>query len=304
MSSFGNFGIDLKTKPFPDLSIIIVNYNTADMLARCLHSVHSQLSGKIEVIVVDNASDDDSVKIMQVHFPWARVIGNVENLGFAKANNQALEISRGTYIYFLNPDTELKQRAIDTAIAFMESKPEVGLAGTRVVNPDGSPQSSIERRYPGERHSHGEFSQLIGDIAWVLGASIIARRSVLKAVGGFDERFFIYGEDLDLCLSVRKLGWAIGFISEALVIHWGGASERDSLPLAVWKKKFDAELLFYEKHYSERTIKAIRRANILQAIWRIATLNLVLPFCGDKEVPLKKLGKYRLALTTFRERKA
>ena len=303
MLSFGNFGIALETKPLCDLSIIIVNYNTADMLVRCLHSIRSQSFNNPEVIVVDNASQDNSLEVTQGSLPWVKVIANKQNLGFAKANNQALKISNGKYIYFLNPDTEVKEGAFDAIIEFMESNPEVGLAGTRIVNPDGSSQSSIERRYPGQRYSRGELSGLNGDIAWVLGASMIVRRSVIRDIGGFDQRFFIYGEDLDLCLSVRRAGWTIGYISNAVAVHWGGASENDTLPVELWKKKLDAEFLFYKKHYSKKTIRAIRRANILQALWRIFTLNLTLPFCKNKEFSQEKLDKYRLIFITFRERK-
>ena len=292
----------LEANPLCDLTVIIVNHNTADMLVRCLDSIRSQSGHSPEVILVDNASHDDSLKVAEGFLPWLNVIVNKRNLGFARANNQALKISRGRYIYFLNPDTQLKEGAFDAMIQFMESNPEVGLAGTRIVNPDGSHQSSVERRYPGERHARGELSGLKGDIAWVSGASVIARRSVMREVMGFDERFFLYGEDLDLCLAVRNAGWTIGYIPGALVVHWGGVSERDTLPVDVWKKKFDAEFFFYQKHYSERTIKAIRRANIIQALWRIFTLTLTLPFCRNKEVPQGKLDKYRLMFTTFRER--
>ena len=293
----------LETKPVCDLTIIIVNYNTADMLVRCLHSISSQSGDNHEVIVVDNASQDNSLELTKATFPWVKVIANKRNLGFARANNQALGISKSKYIYFLNPDTEVKEGAFDAIIEFMESNPEVGLAGTRILNPDGSSQSSVERRYPGQRHSKGELYGLKGDIAWVLGASMVARRFVLRNIRGFDERFFIYGEDLDLCLSVRKSGWTIACIPNAVVVHWGGASERDTLPVEVWKKKFEAEFLFYKKHYSTETIKAIRRANIIHALWRILTLNLTLPFCKEKETSLKKLERYRLILTTYRERK-
>ncbi len=303
MSSFENSGIVLETKPPCDLSIIIVNYNTADMLVRCLHSICSQSGNNPEVIVVDNASQDNSVRLTNATFPWVKVIANKRNLGFAKANNQALKISKGKYIYFLNPDTELKDGTFDAIIEFMESNPEVGLAGTRIVNPDGSSQSSVEKRYPGQRYSKNKLSGLKGDIAWVLGASMISRRSILKDLEGFDEIFFVYGEDLDICLSIRKLGWIIGYIPNAVVVHWGGASEQDTLPVEVWKKKLDAEFLFYEKHYSKKAIKAIRQANIIHALWRIITLNLTLPFYIKKETSLKKLDRYRLILTTFRGKK-
>ena len=302
MLSFGNFAIVLETNPLCELTIIIVNHNTADMLVRCLHSIRSQSGHNPEVILVDNASQDNSLEVTKDFFPWLKVIANKRNLGFARANNQALKISKGKYIYLLNPDTELKKGAFDAIIEFMESNPEVGLAGTQILNPDGSSQSSVEKRYPGERHSKGELSRLKGDIAWVSGASMIVRGSVMREVMGFDERFFLYGEDLDLCLAVRNAGWTIGYIPDALTVHWGGASERDTLPVEVWKKKFDAEFLFYDKHYSKKTIKAIRRANIFQALWRIFTLNLTIPFCRNKEASQEKLEKYRLTFSTFRER--
>ena len=293
----------LEARPLFDLSIIIVNYNTADMLVRCLRSIHSQSSKSSEVIIVDNASQDNSLDIAEGSVPRLTVIGNKRNLGFARANNQALKVSRGRYIYFLNPDTELREGVLDAIIAFMGTNPEVGLAGTQILNPDGSIQSSVERHYPGERHSRGELSGLRGDIAWVSGASMIARRSVIRQVHGFDERFFLYGEDLDLCLAVRNAGWTIGYIPEAMVVHWGGVSERNTLPIDVWKKKFNAEILFYQKHYTDKTVRAIRRATIAQALWRIFTLKLTLFLRKNKEIPLKKLDRYRLMLAVFLETK-
>ncbi len=283
------------------LSIIVVNHNTADMLVRCLHSIRSQHSNDAEAIVVDNASQDGSVMVLRNAFPWVKLIANRQNLGFAKANNQAVEFATGDYIYFLNPDTEIKEGAFSAIIEFMVVNPEVGLAGTRILNPDGSPQSSVETRYPGERHSRGELSGLRGDIAWVLGASMIIRRSVFRDIGGFDERFFMYGEDLDLCAAVRMAGWKIGFIPNAVVVHWGGASERNTLPIEIWKKKFNAEIIFYRKYYLDTTIKAIGRANVIQALWRIFTLKLSIPFCKNKQVAQGKIDKYRVALAIFRK---
>ena len=125
----------------------------------------------------------------------------------------------------------------------------------------------------------------------------------MNDLGGFDERFFLYGEDQDLCLSIRRAGWAIGYIHDATVAHWGGQSERNHLPVNVWKKKFEAEFVFYKKHYSSRTIRGIRRAGLLQAYWRIATLKLFLPFCRDREMALNKLAKYKLVLEVFKNRK-
>ncbi len=178
-----------------DLSIIIVNYNTRDYLARCLQSL-AGISGIVaEIIVVDNASKDSSMKMVRERFPETTVIANTENRGFAKANNQAIAVSKGRYLYFLNPDAEVREGVPDAMISHMEKYPDVGLAGTRLANPDGSDQSSVESRYPGQKHAGKEMAGLKGDIAWVLGASMIARRMAVVNAGGFNEDFFLYGEE-------------------------------------------------------------------------------------------------------------
>ncbi|HOP48344.1 MAG TPA: glycosyltransferase family 2 protein [Desulfobacteraceae bacterium] len=286
----------MKTRSPYDLSVIIINYNTADLLAGCLNSVFEQSGCKFEVIVVDNASHDNSQSIVRNEFPYVKLIANESNIGFSRANNKGLEVCGGDYIYFLNPDTELRQGVFISMIEFMDSYKDIGLAGTGIVNPDGSFQPSLETHYPGQRHAKRELKGLRGDIAWVLGASMIIRREIIQELGGFDERFFLYGEDQDLCLRVRKAGWVIGFIPDAVAVHWGAQSERDNLPVEVWKKKLDAEVLFYKKHYSKSTVAAIKRGNLLQAFWRVFTLKLTLPFCADKHVCIRKLEKYQLLL--------
>lgn len=289
----------MKNNSICDLSIIIVNYNTECFLNRCLTTIASQSNVNSEVIVVDNASQDNSLDIVRNNFPWVTLKANECNVGFARANNQALKVCKGKYAYFLNPDTEVREGAFGKIVEFMDSCPDVGIAGTHIVNPDGSFQSSIEQYYPGEKYEKRELKDLKGNIAWVLGASMIGRRNIIDRLGGFDERFYLYGEDQDLCLRVRKEGWTIGYIPDAVIVHWGGKSERNNLPIEVWKKKFEAELLFYKKHYSKRAVRAIKRANIIQAFWRIFTLKLIIPFCIDKEISLNKLDKYKLALEIF-----
>ena len=283
----------------PGLSIIIVNYNTCDYLARCLESLSGSTEADCEIIVVDNASADASAAMVTERFPQVRIIANAENVGFARANNQAIALGSGRYYYFLNPDTEVRPGAIAAMIGYMETHPEIGLAGTKLINPDGSDQPSVESRYPGQKHARKEMARLKGDIAWVLGASMIARRQAILDIGGFCEEFFLYGEEQDLCLRLRKAGWRIGFIPESVVLHWGGKSERAHLPAAVWEKKFRAELVFYRRHYSRRAVRAICVENLIQAVWRIVSLNLAMPFYSDKTIPRLKLEKYRVALKVF-----
>ena len=278
----------------PDLSVIIVSYNTVDFLGRCLNSVASQSNVTWEVIVVDNCSKDGSTDFLREVFPWVELIANDQNLGFSRANNQALKFCKGRYVYYLNPDTEVQPDAFRKMVDFMDSHSDVGLAGTRLVYPDGSLQPSVENRYPGQRYAKNELKGLKGNTAWVLGASMIARQALIRTLEGFDENFFLYGEDLDLCLRIRKAGWLIGHVPEAEVIHWEGQSERGNLSVEVWEKKINAEFGFYRKHYSNKAVRAIMRSNLLQAYWRIFTLTLTLPFLKNKEEALAKLEKYKL----------
>jgi GT2 family glycosyltransferase len=287
-------------EPPPDLSIIIINYNTADLVLRCLSSIETQEGVAGEIFVVDNASTDGSPHMIASRFKSVHLIANSQNVGFSRANNQALQTASGRYILFLNPDTEVKPEALENAIRYMERNQKMGLAGFRLINPDGSPQQSLEHRYPGHRHAAGELTDLPGDIAWVPGAAMIARRQLVEQTQGFDERYFLYAEDVDLCISARKIGWEIGFIEDAVAVHWGGQSERGTTSASLWRKKFSAELIFYTKHYSPKTLQSIARSNLIQAYWRIATLKLTLPFVLNKPIAESKLAKYKVAVETFR----
>lgn len=289
-----------KTHSLPDLSVIIVNYNTADYLAACLNSLPLHKETSFEVILVDNASRDQSVSMVQKHFPQIRLIISPKNLGFAKANNLAVQEASGRYLYFLNPDTEVQPGCFQAMLCFMEKNTAVGMAGTRILYPDTTQQESFETKYPGQRHSAKELGKLPGRIAWLLGASLIARREAITLVGGFSEDFFLYGEDIDLGLKIRKAGWELGFIPEAKIVHWQGKSEQNTLPVEVFQKKLMAEALFYQKHYTRHTIQKICRANITQALWRIFTLNLETLLTQRSQPLHKKLERYRLALSFFR----
>ena len=165
----------------------------------------------------------------------------------------------------------------------MDANPQIGLAGCRIVNPDGSPQESVSLRYPGQKHCRGELDGLPGRIACVLGAAMIARTGLVRNLGGFDEDFFLYGEEQDLALRIRQSGFEIGFIPDAVVVHHGGQSESPANPAATWEKKVRAENIFYRKHYRPETIRRIHREELLKAAWRRATLRLSLPFARDPE---------------------
>lgn len=277
-----------------DVSIIIVSYNTADLTVACLESVFASQRVSYEVFVVDNASQDGSAGIIRDKFPQVRLVANEENRGFGAANNQALQECSGRYVIFLNPDTTVGTDSFFKMAAYMDAHSEVGLAGPRVLNPDGTRQDSMSTRYPGHRYGAADLGHLPGDIACVLGACQIASAGLLHELGGFDEDFFLYGEDQDLCLRIRKRGFEIGFIDDAVIMHHGGQSERGTLPAEVVRKKIRAELLFYRKHYRPETVRRLCQKQRRRAFWRIFFIRLLMSMMSDKTEAQGKLARYRV----------
>ena len=277
-----------------DISIIIVSYNTAYLIADCLASVEASHGMEKEIFVVDNASSDKSVELITTRFPAVKIIANQENKGFGPANNQGLLVCNGRYVIFLNPDTTIAQDTLQRAVSYMDENQRIGLAGAKILNPDGSLQPSVSYKYPGEKFATGELTGLPGEIACVLGAFMIARKSLLIDLHGFDEDFFLYGEDQDLCWRIRKKGFYIGCVENAEVLHWGGQSEIKTTPVALFEKKLKAEYLFYKKHYTFKTIARIKQAEKLKAFYRLITLKLVMPFCSNRIELQNKIDRYRL----------
>ena len=277
-----------------EVSVILVSYNAVDWLRICLDSIAADPDCRKEVFVVDNASTDESVALLKESYSWVHLLANKENRGFGAANNQVLTRCQGKFVFFLNPDTRVRAGSLRKLISFMEANPSIGLAGSRLISPEEEPQESFSYRYPGQSYTTTELTGLKGSIAWVLGASMMARAEVLRKVGGFDEDFFLYGEEQDLCLRIRKAGYEIGYCPEAVVVHRGGHSERTSSSLELWTKKTRAEYQFYKKHYLRPNIERILRREFIKAGWRIATLNLALPFVKNKMRAKEKLAKYRV----------
>ncbi len=285
----------------PVVSIVIVTYHSADVIGSCLDSIESAGSASREVFLVDNASTDGTAEVVRTRYPSVHLIANSDNRGFSAANNQAIPLCRGRYLFFLNPDAELTGGCLETAVRYMDENPAVGLAGTKVVYPDGVLQETISLRYPGQKHAANELKGLKGSIACVLGASMIARADLIRAIGGFDEDYFLYGEDQELCLRIRQQGFEIGYVDEAVVRHIGGHSERASASADRWRRKTLAEYLFYRKHYARETIRRISREDRFKARWRTLTIPLTLPFLRDGDAAREKLVKYRTILATLDE---
>lgn len=222
-----------------DLSIIIVNWNTKGFLLQCLESVYQFVKGmELELFVVDNGSIDGSVAAARERFPETKFIENQMNLGFAKANNQALSLSKGKYILLLNPDTQVKKNAIEILVSFMNVHREAGAAGAQLLNSDGSKQNSIANfsslatellnkrllrwlfpeAFPGKERDYPEPIEVDS----VIGACMIVRRDAIEQVGLLDEDYFLFLEETDWCYRMKKANWKIYHVPQAEIYHFQG----------------------------------------------------------------------------------
>jgi GT2 family glycosyltransferase len=244
------------------LSVVIVSYNVRSYLEECLKSVQEALEGiEGEVFVVDNHSDDDSVEVVRREYPWVNLIVNLENLGFAKANNQAIRRAQGEYVLLLNPDTVVTQDTFRGVLAFMDEHPKAGSAGVMMCYEDGSRAPESRRAVPtpwvAARKMLGFTKRYyLSDLPWdqpckievVSGAFCLLRHQALKTVGLLDEDFFMYGEDIDLSYRLLKGGWENWYLPYS-IIHYKGKSTQKSDYRYV-HVFYQAMLIFFQKHYS------------------------------------------------------
>ena len=229
------------------LSVVIVSYNTRDLLARCLASIAGEPRPPDEVIVVDNASADDSVTMVRARFPHVQVIANSKNRGFAAATNQGLQAATGDFLCLLNPDTELFPGALAALAAFLAAHPEVGVVGPTLLNADGTYQHAAFR-FPTlpmalfdffpvhhrllESRMNGRYPFMLYEQPFAmdhpLGACMLVRREACADVGLLDEQFFMYCEEIDWCRRIKQAGWAIMHVPDARVVHHGGQSTQQA----------------------------------------------------------------------------
>jgi GT2 family glycosyltransferase len=249
------------------LSIIVVNWNTRDLLVQCLQSLDDTVGLDFDVWVVDNGSTDDSVTVVRERFPHVHVIANPENVGFVRANNQALAGCHGRYVVLLNSDAQALAGSLDNAIQFMDEHPRAGIAGVRLVNPDRSFQASYTP-FPtlwrellmlsglGRRLIRPDFPSRGPEIekgaqaveGYVEGACLVARREAVDQIGGLDERIFMYSEEVDWCYRFYRAGWEVWYLPHTPIVHYGGQSTQKR------QGRMEAELYrsrvyFFCKHY-------------------------------------------------------
>lgn len=247
-----------------DLSVIIVNWNTRELLAQCLASIEAYPPEvPYEVWVVDNASGDGSAAMVRERFPGVRLIENEENVGFAAANNQAIEESRGKYVLLLNPDTEVQAGALQALLVFAEAHHQAGACGARLCYADGGLQPSCAPMHTPAR----EFWKLAYlDRIWRLasypmrrwdpetprrveaikGACLLLRREALEQVGPLDEQYFMYTEEVDLCYRLAEAGWELWWVPQATVTHYGEESSRQARE-GMYLQLYKSKVQFYRK---------------------------------------------------------
>jgi len=248
------------------LSVIIVNYNVTKLLRNCLHSIEKYLpSIHYEVIVADNRSTDESWKVLIEEFPKVKFLALEENFGFAKANNLAVKNALGEYILILNPDTEIESNDIKTLLDFADSKENFGCLGVRMHDANGNflPESkrsvpdmfnSFEKLFTGfkknnsksyYRNDIGEFD--IAEVEVITGAFFLCKKAVYEKVGGLDEKYFMYGEDVDLCYTLLQNGFQNYYYGEISILHHKGESTiKDEVYL---ERFYGAMQIFIDKYY-------------------------------------------------------
>ena len=278
-----------------DVTVIIVTYQSASCIGDCLDAVLAQDGIDAEVVVVDNASTDGTLDVVRRRkSKHLRTIANTENLGFGKGCNQAFAGSHGKFIYLLNPDAQLVEPDVLSRLRrALGEHPEWGLAGTALIGADGTPEPPPETTYPGQLRAANDFAALPGKIAWVLGASMFVRRNVYDTLCGFDPDFFLYSEETDFCLRLRKQGYEIGYVADVQVRHIGGVSEDGSDPYDVWTRRTKGLHLFWSKHYAVEDVARLVEFDAARARRRMRLNSLLARLLPAKSKPWQKMRRYQ-----------
>jgi GT2 family glycosyltransferase len=291
-----------------DVSIIIVSWNARNHLLNCLRSVHETISTMTcEIIVVDNGSTDGSPQAVREEFPQVKLLEQGANLGFAKGNNIGLEHASGRYDCLMNSDIVVQPGCLQALVEFMDANPVVGLCGPRLLNGDGTPQPSC-RRFPSLRNHLGRalflnrsladpayLRDAVSEVEVLAGSFWVARPRTVAQVGKLDERFFIYGEDLDWCRRLRKAGWKLCFCPAARAFHFGGASSSAD-PSRFNRELQHASLQLWEKYHGKVSTLAYLLIGVLSSSLRMAGNRLVAVFTSGRDGRHRKARQHRESL--------
>lgn len=307
-----------------DLAISVVSYNTKDFLRNCLNSIYQYTRGiKFEVILVDNGSTDGSIEMLRQEFPQVKLIENRENLGFARANNQAIKKSKGKYLLLFNPDSVFRANSLNKMIKFMDDHPEIGIVGCKIFNADGTIQpsnssfpnvfteflrvfqlkrmiSSVKlRKKIGEKWGKllgltlREYfrvywdSERMREVDWVTGACLLVRREAIEEVGLLDENFFMYYEDTDWCYRMRKRGWKVFYYPFFEVVHYAGTNDAEFSP-TVFVERHKSAYYYFQKHGGAKALFLLRLLVRSGLTLRCAGVLARYPFRSTGREELKK----------------
>ncbi len=287
----------------PVVSFLIVNYKVGDLVHQSIQSIEKHVKTPYEIIVFDNASNDGSTQSLMGQYDNTRVIASENNLGFGAGNNQAYKYSSGEFIFLLNPDTILIDDSVDRMIAYLKANQKTGLVSPRLLYEDGSLQRSIRQFYsyygslidnrfmnpviarfpkitewlPGLLdHNKSQF------IDWAKGAALLIRREVIEEIGLFDEQFFIYGEEMDLCYRIGEAGWGKVYLNSCSIIHLEGKSTIQSSS-RMFLMNYKGMYLFLKKHFDRQLLIQYH-----DRVWWMSRLILGISFFSNRKKELYK----------------
>ncbi|HXQ72658.1 MAG TPA: glycosyltransferase family 2 protein [Pyrinomonadaceae bacterium] len=287
----------------PDVSVVIVSWNVRDLLQQTLETLYRESRDvSFETVVVDNGSTDGSVELVRESWQQVRLISLPENRGFAVGNNVGFKEARGRYILLLNSDTIVLPTTLPGMISFLDKNPKVGCVGARHLNADGTLQRSIDN-FPSLLNDFLSYSELhrlsvlqpflrrrfpwwsdhdqVRDVDWVNGACMMVRSEVIEQLGGLDEGYFIYAEEIDWCYRMVQAGWRVCFTPEAEIIHLGGQAMNRAADRRI-VLKYKGQYRFYSKHYPLWKYVVLRAIVTGVAIPRIVILLLLHLFSGRR----------------------
>jgi N-acetylglucosaminyl-diphospho-decaprenol L-rhamnosyltransferase len=290
------------------LSIVILNWNTVDLVKDCLQSVDDNVALDYEVIVVDNGSIDGSVAMVEEHFSHHQLIVLPENLGFSAGNNVALAVARGRYILLLNPDTVVLPHALQPLIDFMEDHPRAGIVGPTLWNPDGSLQHSTTP-FPTLWNEFLRFTMLHRSLLKsrratarqnephsvdaVSGAALLIRRACYEEIGPLDSRFFMFYEDTDWCKRAREADWEIYFVPSPGIVHIRAAASSRFARTRTLLDSHRSTIRYFEKHHSLRSVAILRAITLAGALVRSLRATAKWILGRDRADQCHRLAAYR-----------
>ncbi|MEM8861306.1 MAG: glycosyltransferase family 2 protein [Chloroflexota bacterium] len=278
------------------LSIVIVSWNTKKLLADCLDSLIPLAKNlekenlQLQTIVVDNDSSDGTVDMVKSEYPWVELLDEKRNLGFPGGNNLGFERCKGEYLLMLNPDTIVHDNAIESLISYLETRPNVGAVGARLLNADGSLQESCYPRptlgrefwrlfHMDKLMAHGIYDMEDWSLSEprevdvLMGACILSRTSIIQSLGGMDEEFFMYSEEVDLCYRMQRGDWEIHWFPESLVTHYGGQST-SLVKTEMFLRLYESKLLYFNKNHGLKAAQLYKVILFLSSLPRLALIPL------------------------------